>query len=167
MWLKTNKVNDFSDFGFISVHLKHSKCLRQTVYNIWVETESDIGQMTSEMRRAPFMGLRFILYLCARTDSAANKCCTRLLWKRVKPIKCLCIFYVMEIVIYNLSNSLTYIDDLLVNTKDHGKHIEILDDLFTRLRKHRLKINYSSFTSNVIIITNTKSFIWSQMHITK
>jgi hypothetical protein len=70
LWLKTNKVNDFSDFGFISVHLKHSKCLRQTVYNIWVETESGIGQMTSEMRRAPFMGLRFILYLRARTDSA-------------------------------------------------------------------------------------------------
>jgi hypothetical protein len=89
------------------------------------------------------------------------------LWKRVKPIKRLCIFYVMEIVIHNLSNSLTYIDDLLVHTKDHGKHMEILDDLFTRLRKHRLKINYLSFTSNVIIIINNKSFIWSQMHITK
>ena len=47
----------------------------------------------------------------------------------------------MEIVIHNLSNILAYIDDLLVHTKDHGKHLEILDELFTRLRKHGLKIN--------------------------
>jgi len=31
----------------------------------------------------------------------------------------------MEIVIYNLSNLLAYIDDLLVHTKDHNKHVEI------------------------------------------
>ncbi len=47
----------------------------------------------------------------------------------------------MEIVIHNLSNILAYIDDLLVHTKDHGKHLEVLDELFTRLRKHGLKIN--------------------------
>jgi len=47
----------------------------------------------------------------------------------------------MEIVIHNLSNILAYIDDLLVHTKDHNKHLEILDELFTRLRKHGLKIN--------------------------
>jgi hypothetical protein len=47
----------------------------------------------------------------------------------------------MEIVIHNLSNILAYIDNLLVHTKDHGKHLEILDELFTRLRKHGLKIN--------------------------
>jgi hypothetical protein len=45
----------------------------------------------------------------------------------------------MEIIIHNLSNILAYIDDLLVHTKDHGKHLEILDELFTRLRKHRLR----------------------------
>jgi hypothetical protein len=43
----------------------------------------------------------------------------------------------MEIVINNLTNILAHIDDLLV----YGKHLEILDYLFTRLRKHRLKIN--------------------------
>ena len=47
----------------------------------------------------------------------------------------------MEIVIHNLSNILAYIDDLLVHTKDHGKHLEVLNELFTRLRKHGLKIN--------------------------
>jgi hypothetical protein len=47
----------------------------------------------------------------------------------------------MAIVIHNLSNILAYIEDLLVHTKDHGKHLEILDELFTRLRKHGLKIN--------------------------
>jgi hypothetical protein len=47
----------------------------------------------------------------------------------------------MEIVIHNLSNILAYIDGLLVQTKDHGKHLEILDELFTRFRKHGLKIN--------------------------
>ena len=118
--------------------------------------------------KSPLHGVTgYFILACQNRFGAANKSCTRLLWKRVKPIKCLCIFYVMEIVIHNLSNSLTYIDDLLVHTKDHGKHMEILDDLFTRLRKHRLKINYLSFTSNVIIIINNKSFIWSQMHITK
>jgi hypothetical protein len=47
----------------------------------------------------------------------------------------------MEIVIHNLSNILAYIDDFLSHTKDHGKHFEVLDELFTRLRKHGLKIN--------------------------
>ncbi len=47
----------------------------------------------------------------------------------------------MEIVIHNLSNILAYIDDLLVYTKDHGKQLEVLDELFTRLRKQGLKIN--------------------------
>ncbi len=31
---------------------------------------SDIGQLTSEMRRAPFKGLQVILYLHTGTDSA-------------------------------------------------------------------------------------------------
>ena len=31
---------------------------------------SDIGQTTSEMRRAPYTSLRDILYLCPGTDSA-------------------------------------------------------------------------------------------------
>ena len=47
----------------------------------------------------------------------------------------------MEIVIHNLTNILAYIDDLLVHTKDHNKHLEILEQLFIRLRKHGLKIN--------------------------
>jgi hypothetical protein len=51
----------------------------------------------------------------------------------------------MEIVIHNLSNILTYIDNLLVHTKDHGKHLEILDELFTRLRKHGLKIKLPKY----------------------
>jgi len=44
----------------------------------------------------------------------------------------------MEILIHILSNILAYIDDLLVHTKDYGKHLEILDELFTRSRKHGL-----------------------------
>ena len=47
----------------------------------------------------------------------------------------------LEIVIHNLKNILAHIDDLLVHTKDHLQHLEILDQLFTRLRKHGLKIN--------------------------
>jgi hypothetical protein len=47
----------------------------------------------------------------------------------------------IEIVIHNLSIILAYIEDLLVHAKDHGNHLEILDDLVTRLRKHGLKIN--------------------------
>jgi hypothetical protein len=51
----------------------------------------------------------------------------------------------MEIVIHNLSNILAYIDNLLVHTKDHGKHLKVLDELFTRLRKHGLKMPKSFF----------------------
>jgi hypothetical protein len=47
----------------------------------------------------------------------------------------------MEIVIHNLTNILAYIDDLLVHTKDHHKHLEILEQLFIRLQKHGLNIN--------------------------
>jgi hypothetical protein len=47
----------------------------------------------------------------------------------------------MEIVIHNLSNILAYIANLLVHNKNHGQHLEILDELFTRLRKHGMKIN--------------------------
>ena len=47
----------------------------------------------------------------------------------------------MEIVIHNLKNILAYIDDLLVHTKNHEQHLEILEELFIRLRKHGLKIN--------------------------
>jgi hypothetical protein len=44
----------------------------------------------------------------------------------------------IEIVIHNLTNILAYIDDLLVHTKDHNKHLEILEQLFIRLHsKHR------------------------------
>jgi hypothetical protein len=58
----------------------------------------------------------------------------------------------MEIIIYNLSNILAYIDNLLVHTKGHGKHWEILNELFTRLRKHGLKINLpkSFFSTSVV-----------------
>jgi hypothetical protein len=37
----------------------------------------------------------------------------------------------MEIVIHNLTNILAYIDDLLVHTKDHNKHLEILDQFLS------------------------------------
>ncbi len=47
----------------------------------------------------------------------------------------------MEIFIHNLTNILAYINNLLVHTKDHNKHLEILEQLFVRLRKHWLKIN--------------------------
>ena len=47
----------------------------------------------------------------------------------------------MEIVIYNLKNVLAYIDDLLLHTKTHDQHLEILEQLFDRLRQHGLKIN--------------------------
>ncbi len=35
----------------------------------------------------------------------------------------------MEIVIHNLTKIIAYIDDLLVYTKDHKKHLEILEQL--------------------------------------
>ena len=51
---------------FHLVDLKRSKWLIQNS----LEMVSDIGQTTSEMRRAPFTGLRVILYLRAGTNLA-------------------------------------------------------------------------------------------------
>ena len=47
----------------------------------------------------------------------------------------------MEIVIYNLKNVLAYIDNLLLHAKTHEQHLEILEQLFDRLRQHGLKMN--------------------------
>ena len=47
----------------------------------------------------------------------------------------------MEIVIHNLKNIIAYIDDLLVHTKSHEEQLDSLDQLFTRLRQHGLKLN--------------------------
>ncbi len=47
----------------------------------------------------------------------------------------------MEIVIHQLKNVPAHNDDLLVHTKDHEQQLKILDQLFIRLRKHRLTIN--------------------------
>ena len=47
----------------------------------------------------------------------------------------------MELVIHNLKNVIAYIDDLLIHTKNHEDHLERLDQLFTRLKQHNLKIN--------------------------
>ncbi len=47
----------------------------------------------------------------------------------------------IEIVIHQLKNVLTNIDDLLVHTKDHEHQLKILDQLFIWLKKHGLMIN--------------------------
>ncbi len=47
----------------------------------------------------------------------------------------------MEGVLRDIPNVLVYIDDLLVHTDTHEKHLAILDDVLARLHKNHLKIN--------------------------
>ena len=47
----------------------------------------------------------------------------------------------MEGVLRDISNVLVYIDDLLVHTDTHEKHLHVLDQVLTRLHKNHLKIN--------------------------
>jgi len=47
----------------------------------------------------------------------------------------------IEGVLHDIPNVLVYIDDLLVHTDTHEKHLAILDDVLPRLHKNHLKIN--------------------------
>ncbi len=47
----------------------------------------------------------------------------------------------MEGVLHDIKNILVYIDDLLVHTDTHKKHLEVLDKVLARLHKNLLKIN--------------------------
>jgi hypothetical protein len=55
----------------------------------------------------------------------------------------------MEGVLWNISNIIVYIDDLLVHTQMHEDHLKILGQVLERLRSHNLKINLDKcFFSN-------------------
>jgi len=47
----------------------------------------------------------------------------------------------MEGVLRNISNVIVYIDDLLVHTKTHEHHLQVLEQVLHRLHSHNLKIN--------------------------
>ncbi len=47
----------------------------------------------------------------------------------------------MEGVLRDIPNVLVYIDDLLVHTDTHEKHLQVLDQVLARLNKNHLKIN--------------------------
>ena len=47
----------------------------------------------------------------------------------------------MEGVLRNISNVIVYIDDLLVHTQTHDKHIKVLETVLERLHSNNLKIN--------------------------
>ena len=47
----------------------------------------------------------------------------------------------IETVVHGIPQVLAYIDDLLVHSDNHERHLEILDQLLQRLVQHRIKIN--------------------------
>jgi len=47
----------------------------------------------------------------------------------------------MEQVLRGLQNILIYIDDMLIHTDTHEKHLEALEQVLMRLHQHHLKIN--------------------------
>jgi hypothetical protein len=48
----------------------------------------------------------------------------------------------MEGVLRNISNVIVYIVNLLVHSDTHKKHLEVLEQILTRLHKNHLKINF-------------------------
>jgi hypothetical protein len=53
----------------------------------------------------------------------------------------------MEGVLRDIPNELVYIDDLLVHTDTHEKHLQVLDQVLSRLHKNHLKINLETSKS--------------------
>ena len=49
----------------------------------------------------------------------------------------------MDFVMRNIEGVLTYVDDVLVHSKGHDKHIKIVEQALWRLRKYGLKLNVS------------------------
>ena len=47
----------------------------------------------------------------------------------------------MEFVTRGIKNILVYIDDLLIHSKTHPEHLQILEQLFKALRKYNMKVN--------------------------
>jgi Reverse transcriptase (RNA-dependent DNA polymerase) len=47
----------------------------------------------------------------------------------------------IEGVLHDIPNVLVYIDNLLVHTDTHEKHLQVLDQVLARLQKNHLKIN--------------------------
>jgi hypothetical protein len=47
----------------------------------------------------------------------------------------------MEGILRNISYAIIYIDDLLVRTKTHEDHLQVLEPVLQRLHSHNLKIN--------------------------
>jgi len=52
-----------------------------------------------------------------------------------------CFQSLIEGVLCDIQNVLIYIDDLLIHTDTHEKHLQILDQVLTRLQKNHFKIN--------------------------
>ena len=47
----------------------------------------------------------------------------------------------METVVADLENVIVYIDDLLAHSQNFDDHLQLLDQMFLRLRAHGLKVN--------------------------
>jgi hypothetical protein len=46
----------------------------------------------------------------------------------------------VEAIVDKIQNVIVYIDDLIVHSKDHLEHLQILEALFSRLNDHGLKL---------------------------
>ncbi len=47
----------------------------------------------------------------------------------------------MEGALQNIQNVIVYIDDLLIHSDTHEKHLKILENVLERLKQNQLKIN--------------------------
>ncbi len=47
----------------------------------------------------------------------------------------------MEGVLRNIQNVIVYIDDLLIHSDTHERHLQILEQVLDRLKQNHLKIN--------------------------
>jgi hypothetical protein len=51
----------------------------------------------------------------------------------------------MEGVLWNLQNVIVYINDLLIHSDTHERHLQILEQVLERLHQNHLKINLEKF----------------------
>jgi hypothetical protein len=47
----------------------------------------------------------------------------------------------VELVVKGIGNVVVYIDDLIIHSKTHDQHLKSLDEVFTRLTAHNLRVN--------------------------
>ena len=67
----------------------------------------------------------------------------------------------VETVVDGIANIIVYIDDLIIHSQNYEKHLTTLDELFTRLQAHNLKVNLNK------CVFGSKEVMYLGFHLTE